>query len=307
LTAPGAALKPASPWLIAAMLLMTLLWSMNFYAATILTAQLPPFPAAGFRSLVGAIAICIYYFALAPGPRSPGSRADALRFMGLGAIGVGFNQYFFMEGMSRTSVSHGALIIALTPVLVLVLAALTGGERITALKLAGVVLATAGIAFLQSGTGRTGSRGNPPSIPGDLLVFTAASSFATYTVLTKRLAARAGQATRGLTVVTYGFIGSALAFVPGLLWALPRLPLAQVHLNGWLALIYMSLGSSVICYVVYYRALESMPASRVSALSYLQPLVAISTAIPLLGEPVTKSLVAGGVLILLGVLLAERG
>ena len=110
-----------------------------------------------------------------------------------------------------------------------------------------------------------------------------------------------------MTVVTYGFIGSALAFVPGLAWVLPRVQAGTVHTDAWLALLYMSLGASVICYVIYYRALESMPASRVSALSYLQPLVAITTAIPLLGEPITKSLVAGGALILLGVVLAERG
>jgi drug/metabolite transporter (DMT)-like permease len=295
----AAGLKQAPPSLYAAMFLMTTLWSMNFYAAKVLTAELWAFPAAGFRSIFGAMAICTYYALFVRGNRSPGGVRPALRYMALGTIGVGLNQYLFMEGMARTSISHGALIIALTPAIVLLLAMLTGQERMTAMKLGGLALATAGIAFLQRGA----DRGKGATLFGDALVLSAATSFATYTILTKRLA---GQA-RGITVVTFGFIGSALAFVPGMAWAIPQVSVAQVNRGAWLALAYMAVCSSMICYIIYYRALESMPASRVSALSYLQPLIAITTAIPLLGEPITKSLVIGGILILLGVLLAERG
>jgi len=294
-----AALKRTSPGLYAAMALMTLLWSMNYYAAKVLTADLPAFPAAGLRSVLGATFISLYYFATRGPAPEPVLFRDGLRFMALGVVGVGFNQYFFVEGMSRTSVPHGALFIALTPALVLVLATIVGQERITRLKIAGLVLATSGIACLQIGADRSGGS----SIFGDAIVFCASISFATYTVLSKRLAGRA----HGMSVVTYGFIGSALAFVPGLAWTLPRINYASIGNRSWLALLYMSIASSVICYVVYYRALESLPASRVSALSYLQPLVAITTAIPLLGEPITKTIIAGGTLILTGVLLAERG
>jgi drug/metabolite transporter (DMT)-like permease len=297
------ALKPVPATLYAAMGLMTTLWGMNFFAAKVVTAQLAPLPAAGLRSLIGAIAICAYFFATYRGGRDTGSRKQILQFMGLGAIGVGLNQYFFMEGMSRTSVSHGALIIALTPALVLVLAAIVGQERMTALKVAGLVIAMSGIAMLQTG----GDKSKGSSLLGDALVFGAASSFATYSVLTKRLAASADVRANGLTVVTYGFIGSALAFAPALAWTVPQIPVALIGWQAWAGLLYMSLASSVICYIIYYRALESMPASRVSALSYLQPLVAIGTAIPLMGEPITKSLIAGGALILIGVVLAERG
>ena len=302
--APPAPLKHASLSLYAAMGLMTALWSMNYYAAKVVTAEVPPFSAAGLRSVISAAAISLYFFMFYRGERSPGSWRQALLFMGLGLIGVGFNQYFFVAGMSRTSVAHGSLIIALTPALVLVLAAVTGQERITGLKIAGLALALAGIACLQTGADR--SQGS--SLLGDITVLGAASSFATYTVLTKRMAGTVANRVpaAGLAVVTFGFIGSALAFVPGLVWTLPQIS-ATVSIKAWLALMYMSLGSSVICYSIYYRALESMPASRVSALSYLQPLVAISTAIPLLGEPITKTLVLGGGLILAGVLLAARG
>jgi drug/metabolite transporter (DMT)-like permease len=69
----------------------------------------------------------------------------------------------------------------------------------------------------------------------------------------------------------------------------------------------MAVFPSVVCYSIYYYALTYVPASRVSAFSYLQPLLAILMAIPLLGEQPTRSLMAGGALVLTGVFLAERG
>ena len=303
MSSSATALKPVPASLHAAMGLMTVLWSMNYYAAKVVTAQLQPFTAAGLRSLLGAMALSLYFFTLYRGNRGTGSLRQTLKFMGLGTIGVALNQYFFVAGMSRTSVSHGALIIALTPALVLLLAACIGQERITWLKAGGLILAMAGIAALQAGT----DKAKGATWLGDLLVLGASSSFATYTVLSKRVSATDGAGLSGLTVVAYGFIGSALAFVPGLAWTLPHVPYAAIDAKTWLALLYMSLATSAICYVIYYRALESLPASRVSALSYLQPLLAIATAIPLLGEPITKSLLAGGALILAGVVLAERG
>jgi drug/metabolite transporter (DMT)-like permease len=295
--------KPVPASLYAAMALMTVLWSMNYYAAKVVTAELWPFAAAGLRSVFGALAIGLYYFVVHRDSRETGGAWQTLRFMGLGTIGVSLNQYFFMEGMSRTSVAHGALIIALTPAIVLVLAVLAGQEHITRWKVAGLVLATSGIACLQLGADKS----KAATLVGDLIVFGASTSFATYTVLSKRLAANAQVRASGMTVVTYGFIGSALLFMPGLIWALPRLPLASIGVSAWMGLAYMSIATSAICYAIYYQALEALPASRVSALSYLQPLLAITTAIPLLGEPITKMLVAGGALILAGVVLAERG
>ena len=55
--APPAPLKHASLSLYAAMGLMTALWSMNYYAAKVVTAEVPPFSAAGLRSVISAAAI----------------------------------------------------------------------------------------------------------------------------------------------------------------------------------------------------------------------------------------------------------
>ncbi|HEX6739064.1 MAG TPA: EamA family transporter, partial [Vicinamibacteria bacterium] len=59
-------------------------------------------------------------------------------------------------------------------------------------------------------------------------------------------------------------------------------------------------------YLFWYGALEQVDASQVAALLYLEPLVTLSAAVALLGEPVRVTTVAGGLLVLAGVVLVQR-
>jgi drug/metabolite transporter (DMT)-like permease len=63
---------------------------------------------------------------------------------------------------------------------------------------------------------------------------------------------------------------------------------------------------AVLCYLIYYWALNHIAASRISVLSYLQPPIATLMAVPLLGEVVTLPLIAGGALVFAGVYITER-
>ena len=108
--------------------------------------------------------------------------------------------------------------------------------------------------------------------------------------------------------------GSGSPFVAFLLF--PLLPVAvwegsntgwsNASAQAWLGVVYMAAFSSVLAYLIYYHALTYIAASRVSAFSYLQPLVAVLLAIPLLHERVTAPLLIGGALVLTGVYVTER-
>jgi drug/metabolite transporter (DMT)-like permease len=95
----------------------------------------------------------------------------------LGVFGVALNQVLFVYGLSQTSVSHSSLVIALTPMLVLLIAAMIGQERVTLKKLFGMSVALAGVATLQL---RGGSGAG--NLIGDGLIFLAAITFAAFTV-----------------------------------------------------------------------------------------------------------------------------
>ena len=68
-------------------------------------------------------------------------------------------------------------------------------------------------------------------------------------------------------------------------------------------MLFLGIACSGLGYVFWYAALEKIEASRVAALLYLEPLVTLASAAVLLGEKIQLVTVAGGVILLMGVIL----
>jgi drug/metabolite transporter (DMT)-like permease len=77
--------------------------------------------------------------------------------------------------------------------------------------------------------------------------------------------------------------------------------------TAWAAIAFLGIACSGLGYLFWYGALEQVDASQVASLLYLEPLVTLAAAVWLLGEPVWVTTVAGGVLVLAGVALVQRG
>jgi drug/metabolite transporter (DMT)-like permease len=277
---------------------MVVLWSANYIVGKIVIAVIPPLLTAGLRSLISALAIFLVYRAWRRTGRRQWTRKDLPLLLGLGLTGVGINQIFFILGLSKTSVSHAAIIIGLTPILVLLMAAGIGQERLRPGRFIGMLVALGGVAILQSTS--TPARGD--SLLGDFCILMAAVTFAIFTVRGKAEVGRLG----GVTVNTFAYIATAVAFLPLTFTLADGYDFSRPSPAIWVGLVYMAVFPSVVCYLIYYWALAWIPASRASALAYFQPLLATLFAIPTLGEYPTKSLIAGGVLVLFGVWLTER-
>ena len=290
--------------LYALILLMVAFWSGNYIAGKIALRELSPLFLAGLRiGLAGVTMVPLYAWErVRKRDRSltVTARHDVVRLLLLGLLGVTLNQFFFIVGLSRTSVAHAAILIGLTPIQVLIIAGVRGQERITARKAVGMAIALAGVALLKAfepaaGTGATWL--------GDFFILLTGLCFALFTVFGKEVTREYST----ITMNTYAYVGGAVALLPLTLWEATHQPLAHVSAGAWLAAIYMALFPSVVAYLIYYHALGHMAASRVSAFSYLQPVFASIMGVVLLGESLGAPVIAGGAVILAGVYLAERG
>ncbi len=305
LETPSAVRKPApkSARTYAAVMLMTVFWSLNYIAAKFALRSFPPILYACLRMiLAGAMMFVTYLLWVRHRPKamiSKWPRRDLLILGVIGILGMVGNQILFVAGLGRTSVAHAALVIATTPVQVLLLACVRGQERLSATKVCGMAMAIGGIGVLNLSPGRS-ARG--ASILGDFLVFLCAFSFALYSVLGKERMKRFG----AIPVNALGFGVSALLLLAPV-WLMGRdFHFAAVPAMGWWMLAYMSAISSVLCYIIYSKALETLPASRVASFSYAQPFIACLAAWWLLGEPVTLPVAMGGMMVLGGVWLTGR-
>ncbi|MEO8656877.1 MAG: DMT family transporter [Bryobacteraceae bacterium] len=275
---------------------MVLLWSGNYIVGKLALREFPAHVLVTVRTTIaGALMVPVYWMQTRDTGRTWVVR-DVPMLVLLGVFGITLNQIIFVFALSRTSVAHSSLVIALTPLLVLSFAAFRGLEHFTLRKVIGMVIAVSGVAALNF------SRSSGATVFGDLLMLCAASVFTSFTVLGKESSARHGN----ITLNTFAYTGAALLLSPYMIWLVFHYDFSRISWGAWAGLCYMAVFSSVVCYLIYYFALKYIAASRVSALSYLQPLLATLMAVPILGEHITPPLMAGGMLILAGVYVTER-
>lgn len=280
------------------MLLHSALSAGTYLAAKRALGELSPFELALVRFvLAGAVYTALL---LRSPPRLP--RRDLLAMAGLGFVAVPLNQGLFLAGLSRTSPGHAALLYALTPVFVFLLARVRLGERAGPARLAGIALAFAGVVVVLSARGLLGGEGAGSGLLGDLLVLLGVVAWAVYIVLGKPYAERYGTVT-----------ATGLSLVTGTLLYLPLgLPLSDLgHFRalspgGWAAVGYLVVLTSVVSYLIYYWALRRAEAGRVAIWSNTQPVLTALLAWALYGERLTASFVLGGAMVLAGVVLTER-
>ena len=291
-----AARHPHPLWLYTLIGLMQFFWSANFLVGKIALREFPALLVAGLRVWIAALVILPVYAWKARGDVA-WKRSDLPKLLFLGFIGGGINQVGFVWGLSKTSVAHSAFIIGMTPISVLAFAAARGLERISARRVAGMATAVAGVLLLS--TERTGAG---PTLAGDLVTLLGGTAFALYSVLSKEVTRQYGT----LALNTFLFGSGALLLSPLVIWQGSSFLFGGVSFAGWLALVYMAVFPSLVCYLIFFYALGWIAPSRLATLAYLQPLAATASGALLLGEPVSGTLLAGGAVILAGVWLTER-
>src|SRR5512144_3265072 len=173
------------------MLLHSALSAGTYLAAKRALGELSPFELALVRFvLAGAVYTALL---LRSPPRLP--RRDLLVMAGLGLLAVPLNQGLFLAGLARTTPGHAALLYALTPVFVFLLARARLGEQAGPARLAGIALAFAGVLVVLAARGLLGGREGLEGLWGDLLVLLGVVAWAVYAVLGKPFAERYGAVT----------------------------------------------------------------------------------------------------------------
>jgi drug/metabolite transporter (DMT)-like permease len=280
--------------------LMVLCWSGNYVAAKIVFRELPAMIVMCLRTIVaGVLIIPIYWFQARKKP-TIWTWGEFWLLFALGVIGITMNQFFWTLGVERTTVVHSSMIMATTPLFVLLMAGIMQLERITVLKVIGIVTALCGVALLQ--LVRSTSSAHGPTFLGDFLTLLCALLLAGTTALGKRYKPVSG----GIAVNAVGYVGGSLLLLPVLWWSAQGFNFAHVSAAAWTGVFYMGAFSSITGYLIYYYALARIPASRMAAFQYLQPVFASLMAVVLLGEQLSGTAIAAGAIIFTGVFVTER-
>jgi drug/metabolite transporter (DMT)-like permease len=228
----------------------------------------------------------------------PITRGDWAALAGLGMVGhVGY-QYLFIGGLARTSVANSSLLLAATPVVIALMTAALGQDRIGRLHWLGAALSIAGI-YLVVGHGTTGG-GN---LTGDLMMLAAVCCWAIYTLGARQLMLRHSPV--GVTGLSMAF--GTVMYVPLAFRNLRATDWTSIGAGPWAAMIYSALFALCVAYTIWYVAVREIGSARTSVYSNLVPIVAMLTAVVFLGEVMTAARFAGAGAVLIGVALTRVG
>ncbi len=214
-------------------------------------------------------------------------------------FGVAGNMLLFFKGLSLTHPVNASLMMTVSPVFVLVFAALLRYEKLTLIKLTGIILGATGAAMIIGGPRLEGDVGNRL---GDLLVLLNASSYALYLVIVKPLM----QKYQPITVVHWTFFFGSLIVIPFGWQEFTEIRWDSMPPAIWFALAFVVIGTTFLAYLLNAWALGRTRSSVVGSYIFLQPVLATVFAVFFAGYGLSLDHLVYSVLIFAGVYLVSR-
>ena len=278
---------------------MILIWGSNFSIVKVALRDFPEIPFNAMRMLTGT---AVFLTALwltrdKATPRPALTRTDWIQLFFLGLVGTFLYQLCFVSSVRRTSVGNGSLIIGLSPIVISLMSAFVGHERIRPLRWAGVVMALLGLYFVVGhGVDFSGQ-----TLRGDLLMLGGVLCWATYSVASQPILKRHSP----LVVIALTFSVGAMSYVLVMTPILAGVDWSAVSGFSWFLMFTSALLALNVSYWIWYTGLQKLGGSRTSMYSYLTPIVAMVVAAIWLGEPISSNQVAGAAAIFTGLLITR--
>jgi drug/metabolite transporter (DMT)-like permease len=229
------------------------------------------------------------------------ARKDLLMLALCGLLGFAANQALFYEGLNLTTPVDASIIHVLNPVFVLVFASILIHEKVTFVKIIGIVLGAGGALILILYGKMVNMSTN--SFAGNILVMLNMLCYAMYLVLIKPMVAKYHTMTILKWVSFFGF----LFILPFCAKGITKLHLEAISVNAWLGIVYVVVFNTFIAYLLINFALKTVEASMASYYTYLQPVIASVMSVSLGSEAITVPKVIAALLIFGGVFLVSRG
>jgi len=279
-------------------LLMTaIFWGGTFISGRMLVDTVPPFSAAFFRFLFATV--CLYVLVVHREGKIPKlGRQQILPVALLGLTGVFAYNVFFFSGLKLINAGRASIIIANNPIVISVFSALFFKESLSPTKVVGILISVSGAIIAISG-------GDPLILfadgigKGDLFIFGCVLSWSAYSLMGKRVMRDLSP----LAAVSHSSaVGMLALLIPACMEGMPA-AVPGYSLADWGNLAYLGLFGTVLGFVWYYEGIRVIGPSRASLFINFVPISAICLAHIILKEPLTPSLLAGGILVVTGVTL----
>jgi len=273
------------------LLLLAMLWGGSFLFMRIAAPEFGAMPMVEARVLVAALFLLVLL-------QREGRMRDMvvnwrpLAFVGLVNSAIPF--VLFAYAVLSISAGYAAILNATAPLFGAMIAFLWLGDRLPWLRVTGLVIGFAGVAVLVGGKPSFAAGGDGWAVASAL------GASLSYGIGPNYMKRRLGGVSV-LSIATGSQIAAAIFVLP---LAIAWWPERQPSPGAWAAAIALGILCTGVAYQLYFRLIANVGPTRAIAVTFLIPAFAMLWGWSFLGEPVTFAMIAGCVVILLGLALA---
>jgi drug/metabolite transporter (DMT)-like permease len=281
-------------------LIAVIIWAGNFIISRAVNQQIGPFSLAFLRwGTATFIMIPIAGKAFWHERKIIAQHIKYLFFVSLTGITL-FNTFVYIAGHHTSAINMALIGTTSSPIFATVMAIIFLKEKLPLNRLVGMIICITGILILISNASITRLLAFRFSI-GDLWILAGAFAFAIYNVLVRK---------KPSTISALPFL--FIIFLMGTVMLFPFYISEQVYAPAiqwtstlWMDILYLGLGTSVISFLCWNKAIGKLGAARTVLFGNLIPIISTLEAVWFLGEKMTTIHVISAMLVLIGLVIAN--
>lgn len=227
-------------------------------------------------------------------------KEDRKRFILCAVTGVAINQMLFLKGLSYTYSIHAALLLLITPILIVFIAAWILKERLGNFKITGLALGISGAMVLIFAKDRTGNGNN--ILLGDILIIINAISYTVYFILVKPLMLKY----KPILIIRWIFTFGLVMIVPFGWLEFTQIPWYKYTVIDFTSMAMIAITGTFLAYLFNVYGIKLLGAAVAGFYIYTQPVFAALIAMLFLKEELTIYKIAAAALIFAGVYLVNK-
>jgi len=230
-------------------------------------------------------------------------KKDSATLLFLALTGVTFFFTAQYTGVQMAGASIAAILVCLlSPIIITVLSAGLFKEHLVKRQILGIGVAAAG-AFIVITGGTLSFPDSREFFLGSLILLSTPVLWATYSLLGKKIMEKYSP----FLVVAYVTILGGLCLIPLSLAENSLHQIFTMSLYCWVAILFLSFTCSLLGYFIWFYVLNQVGAAVTSSFLFAEPLVTVLFAVTFVGERLSLSILAGGLLIFVGVYQVTKG
>lgn len=219
---------------------------------------------------------------------------------------ITINISFFFLGIQKTSSINAPIIASAQPIFLFLFALIFLSEKPHKRVFYGIIISLIGVLIiilspLLLNHGTTIMQ-KEEALQGNLFLVIATVGAIIQTLVLKKVLKEVSS-----TVVTsVSFLFGSLTFLPLMFFELQKWSFSQLNSSGWIGIVFGIFFSSAIAYGLFIYGISKIDAQEVGIFTYIDPVIAVLIAIPLLHEYPTPPFFIGSLFVFIGILIAEK-